>query len=405
MLQSMHPQVLCWSPFILNRLSNDVPMMQTTFEKLQALAGVPLAQNEVAQVIALLGGQAQGSDLSCPLPSWRFDLPLEQNFLAEILRAYGIDRITLPPNDLKGQRKIVCVEPALSPWIERGFNEVVTYSFGPKDWALISTKEEDLIELKNPLNQDLSVMRPSLWPSLLEVLASNQRCGGKGLGVVEMAPIYQKDFPLLQKKVVSAVLYLQRPTVAWNASNKSAEDWSYYAIKGLVEQIGLAQAVTWVPLATENPFLHPTLSAALMQEEHCVGLIGLIHPALAEQFHWPQSYLIQLDAQLWESQDIPSYKSFSKYQKVHRDFSFICPSSVAAKDILAVFRANVENLKSLEVFDYYSPEGALPTLGVSAIFQSAERTLGDFEVNTMITKALEALKNNLGAFLKSEEFL
>jgi phenylalanyl-tRNA synthetase beta chain len=280
----------------------------------------------------------------------------------------------------------------------------VTYSFGPKSWAKISHHEDDWIELKNPLNQDFSVMRPSVWPSLLEVLASNLRHGGVGLGVVEIAPIYHKSFPLLQKKVVSAAIYLKKPEASWNVSRRTAQDWSYYAIKGLVSQLGLKQPVSWEPLSEENPFLHPALSAALVQEEKTVGLVGLLHPQIAETFNWPQSWLIQLDAGLWESQKIPTFKSVSCYQKVQRDFSFVCPLCVSARELLQVFRQNVEDCIHMEIFDYYQPEKGDPTMGVHAVFQRTDRTMEDREVQVTINKALEVLKLSLGVILKSEQF-
>ncbi len=406
MLQSIHPQVLCWSPQVIDRIPLDRPVMQTTFNKLQALAGVPLLESEVAQVMLALGGQMEGGDLIWTTPSWRFDLPLEQNFLSEILRIYGIDRITWPPSVLGSPRKIVCAEPVLTPWLERGFHEVVTYSFCPKSWADISDKEDDLIELKNPLNLNFSVMRPSVWPSLLEVLAFNLRQGGVGLGVVEIAPIYHKDFPLLQKKVVSAALYLKKPPSSWNAnsSDRIDPDWSYYAIKGLISQIGLKQTVSWEPLTEENPFLHPALSAALVQEGKTVGLVGLVHPKIAEKFRWPQSWLIQIDADLWETSQIPVFKSVSRFPKVHRDFSFLCPLSVSARDLLQVFRQNVEDCIQMEIFDYYQPEKGDPTIGVRVVFQKSDSTMDEPQLNAILNKALEALKEILGVSLKSEKF-
>jgi len=405
MLQSMHPQVLCWSPLSRDHLTSDpYPMLRTTFEKLEALAGVALDRNEIDRVVTLIGGQIEGSHFSYLTPSWRFDLALEQNFLAEILRAYGIDRITLPASPIRERRHIECVEPALSPWIERGFNEVVTYSFGPKSWALIGTAEDELITLSHPLNQDLSVMRPSLWPSLLDVLGSNKRCGGQGLGVVEIAPIYHKKFSQSQKKVVSAALYVQKNLLSWNITHKNSQEWSYYAIKGLIEQMGCVQPFTWTPLAAEHPFLHPTLSATLMQGDRCVGYVGLIHPALAEKFHWPQAYLIEMDEDLWHNAKTPVYQSLSKYQKIERDFSFYCPPSIQAADIMKILTEHLHDLHSLEVFDYYCSDKGAPTLGIRGIFQSASKTLEDSEVNAMIQKALEILKSQLGVSLQSESF-
>jgi phenylalanyl-tRNA synthetase beta chain len=160
--------------------------------------------------------------------------------------------------------------------------------------------------------------------------------------------------------------------------------------------------VRWEPLVEENAFLHPTISARLMDHDLCVGQVGLIHPVLAEQQGWPQAFLIQIDETCWDPAAPAVYKPFSRFQKVQRDFSLYCPASVKAENILSVFRKNVQYLESLRVFDYYAAENSLPTLGMSAIFQAFDKTLEDKDLVPMIQKALDALKEDLGVTLKNE---
>jgi phenylalanyl-tRNA synthetase beta chain len=124
-------------------------------------------------------------------PSWRHDVTMEADVVEELVRLHGYDRV--PPMPVR--RTEAVSHPALGPeqrqralarrvLATRGLAEAVTFSFAEP--AVAARFGGDRVRLRNPINAEHSVMRPSVLPNLLSAAARNQSRGQGQIGLFEV---------------------------------------------------------------------------------------------------------------------------------------------------------------------------------------------------------------------------
>ncbi len=408
MIQSIHPQAQCWAPKMAHEQSWSPPVLQTSFQKVSALAGTSLGTAHFEEYFKRIGALIQDDQISWEIPSWRFDLSIEQNFTSELLRIYGMNKLSRS-GSLKAftpLHTIALHDKPTQAFLSRGLQELVTYSFISQKKAELVSAIENLIRLDHPLNQDLAIMRPSLWPSLLDVLSYNQRRHQNHLGVFEKAPIYHRSYPDFQKIVVSAALpVVKTHKQSWPALSSKAkqQEWSYYDIKGLVASLGLRGTIFWVPCQSEEPLLHPDLSAHLLNEQgRIVGRVGLLHPHIQSMYDWPASYLIEIEADCWNQKNKPVFQKMSRYPVIYRDLALELPPGTVAHKILQLVREVCPYYKDVKIFDYYQPEQGPANLGIRIALQSFDQTLEDYQIVESVDKILSHLAEKYQVFLKKQ---
>ncbi len=150
--------------------------------KLDGLLGHHIDNSDVDAILTRLGCAVTTSEQGweATAPSWRFDIAIEQDLIEEVGRIYGYDNI--PTRAPKAALTMREYKEAAMPLkrvrdllVDRGFHEAITYSFvEPKQQALIVPNVAPLI-LPSPISADMSAMRLSLLPGLLNTVAYNQK--------------------------------------------------------------------------------------------------------------------------------------------------------------------------------------------------------------------------------------
>jgi phenylalanyl-tRNA synthetase beta chain len=113
-------------------------------------------------------------------PTWRFDLSLKVDLIEELARIYGYQHIptSLPYNHLQflaQSETHISLSRLQKLLIDRGYHEAINYSFTSAKLQNIITPSALSLSLVNPISSELSVMRTSLWPGLLNALLYNQQ--------------------------------------------------------------------------------------------------------------------------------------------------------------------------------------------------------------------------------------
>jgi len=174
------------------------------------------------------------------------------------------------------------------------------------------------------------------------------------------------------------------------------------ALESVFEMLG-ATSLQFQP-GTERSFLHPGQSAALVQGNKTVGVIGRIHPRAEKNFELDQDvYYAEIDVEtlVTDERRAHLFKEFSNFPLVERDFSAEVADSVTAQKIRQVVtRAAKPLLKDFNFFDVY--KGSRITEGhVSYAFRvvlgASDHTLTDAEISQTQEKIMKELQKEFQA--------
>lgn len=378
------------------------------------MLGMDISDADVERILRGLGMEvaAAASGWAITPPSWRFDIAIEVDLIEELARIYGYDR--LPVRSIRAdlpltarperQLQLQALQRVLTA---RGYQEAITYSFvDPKLQALLAPGQP-VVELRNPISADMSVMRTTLWAGLLTTLGHNlnrqqqrARLFETGLRFLPAA----EGLPR-QEKMLALVATGRRYPESWTGG---AEQVDFFDLKGDLEAIlALARVADGVSYsAGTHPALHPGQSADIQRNGRVVGHLGALHPEVQRQLGIDQPvFLLELAlAEVFEG-ELPAFRELSRFPEVRRDLALLVDRSVAAEAVLGAAReAAGEHLRNLTLFDVYQGKGIDPqrkSLALGLTFQHSSRTLTEDEVNTTVDAVVGVLEERLAATLRN----
>ncbi|RUO46230.1 phenylalanine--tRNA ligase subunit beta [Pseudidiomarina donghaiensis] len=384
-------------------------------ERLARVLGISIAADEVTEILQRLGfavtTNAEGWQVS--VPTFRFDISIEEDLIEEVARIYGYHRIqaAAPAAQLRmipRQEAQLTATSFKRTLLDRGYQEAITYSFvDPKHQALLFD-DTAALTLPFPISVEMSSMRVSLWPGLIGAVAHNQKRQQQSLAFCETGLRFLPD-----ENAENGVV--QQPMIAGVRAGKAApEHWSdgeravdFYDIKGDVEAIlaltGAAHQFRFV--ADQHPALHPGQSAAIFRGEKRVGYVGAVHPQFEKKLGLNgRTFVFELELAAISARAVPQAQPVSKYPSIRRDLAIVVKDTIAAGEILAAIEnIGVNNLVSLNLFDVYQGAGVTEghrSLALSLILQNPERTLEDSEINTAVAAVVDMLTSEFGATLR-----
>ena len=393
------PQVVHFSDSEITRLLGIAVPVETSARILMGLGcGVKVEQNRYAVTV----------------PIARSDLTRPADLVEEIARIYGMDKI---PAAMPRLRAHVSDEVQTSRleygikdfFISRGFNETLHYSFGePALFAqVLKSSGENLLRLKNPLSEDLAVMRSSLLPQLLTTYKKNRLNTDKGLRLLELRKIYPTDpsGKTVEKRVLCG-LYSGNP----HGRNPYglARDSDFYDGKGLLTDFfRLAGIATDVSSCQQWPY-HSGQAATFHVNSDSLAVVGALHPELLQELKIKDKlFAFEVDydavAVLYRVK-VPQYRAISALPPVYRDLALLVSRELTHAEILKTIQdEKPPELKYIELFDLYEG-GSIPagkkSLAYSFMYQPLTESFTDEEVNKMHFALVEKLTTKLGVELR-----
>ncbi|MDX1597824.1 MAG: phenylalanine--tRNA ligase subunit beta [Marinobacter sp.] len=343
------------------------------------------------------------------VPTFRPDISIEEDLIEEIGRIYGYNN--LPVTEPVGSLGLRPEEEAVRPvsaiqnyFVACGYQEAVTYSFvDPKVQQLVDPEREG-IELANPISSDLSVMRTSLWSGLLKTVAHNQNRQQPRIRLFETGLRFLKDGDAIdQQPMLAGVVVGSQLPENWVNGRRAAD---FFDVKGELESLFGLLGIEIQFLASQHPALHPGQTAELMRDGEHVGWVGTLHPQVQKNLELNGTILMfELSLNSIVSGYVPNFKEISKFPEVRRDLAIIIGSDVAFADVERVARKHAgECLTALRAFDVYEGESlgeGNRSLALSLFWQHPDRTLNEEEVHSLFNGVIDALKEELGATLRS----
>jgi phenylalanyl-tRNA synthetase beta chain len=342
------------------------------------------------------------------LPSWRLDLEREIDLIEEVARLYGYNRFanTLPAFG-EGVRAL--------PWAEKesevrrtllaaGFHEAIGSTFCSAAEAALTAPQPGLaVPLGNPLSEEAGVLRPSLAPGMLAMIAGNLHRDVSDVRLFELGTVFSGTTEKVD----------ERPALAFGAVGSlpergalhPARNVDFHDLKGVVEQLlerFQARSVYFDRFPAEAgltpQWLHPYRAARVAVEGATVGWFGQLHPREAEARKLKEPVLLgelYLDRLYKLSLRKPAAREISRFQPVRRDFSLILDEGIGWETIdRALGGLRIPELvdwRAREVFrDARLGQGEYSLL-LGVTFQAADRTLREEELQSFQAMVVEAV--------------
>jgi phenylalanyl-tRNA synthetase beta chain len=381
--------------------------------RVKKLLGVQLQENEIESILIKLEMKVekQAEQWLVTPPDFRFDIEYDVDLIEEIARIYGYDNLPVSPISAAVDM-VSCPENILSEnriketLVALDYQEVINYSFvDPKMQQLIDPHMQK-IALNNPISEDLSEMRSTLWSGLIKSLVYNQNRQQSRIRLFETGSrfIYDENNNLLQQPVLSAIATGSVVTEQW-ASKEQAID--FFDVKSDLEAIiGLgADSESYRFVSEKHPALHPGQSARIYKNQQAIGWLGTLHPNLAKQLQIKTpSIVFEVELDSIAEAVVPNYNLLSKYPAIRRDVAIIVEDSIESSAVINTIKQYAgKNLIEVLLFDVYTGTGVetgKKSLAIGITLQDNDRTLMDEEVDEVISTILIKLEESHNAKLR-----
>ena len=366
--------------------------------------------NETAEAITL------------EIPAYRVDVQRPCDVVEDILRIYGYNNVEIP-TQLKGSlvikgeedRKHKLANLVSEQLVGEGFNEILNNSLTKA--AYYEDRQDTLVHIMNPLSSDLNVMRQTLLYGGLESVAHNANRKNANLRFFEFGNVYtfdpekndQENPMQAYKEQYHLALWLTGKRVEGAWAHKD-EDTSFYELSAYVEnilrRIGLKTGMT-VRKKSDNPIYSAGIVIENRGGKKLVEL-GVLAKKLQKHFGIDNTvYYAEMNwTQLMKAtkKNEVTFTEVPKFPAVSRDLALLVDNAVEFAQIDQVARQTEKKLlKKVELFDVYEGD-KLPagkkSYAVNFILQDEEKTMGDKQIDAIMQKLINNLKNQLKAELR-----
>ncbi len=370
--------------------------------------GTNLKENTIKSILKRLEiklVKKNQKNLVFEVPSHRFDLSIKEDLVEEIARIVGYDNLPQIKNDPMAQHyeksDYDFTYEIKTFMANKGFNEVINYSFLDRQALENLGIENKSISLKNPLNNSLSTLRTSLLPSLASNLEFNINRGQNFLNIFEIGKSFS-DVSLMEEIILAGLIYDDEKFKNWN-TNLS---YDFYYMKGILENLFeefRLEKISWKK--SQNDLLHPYASADIYLKNKLIGSVGSINPRFLKLLGLNKAFFyFEIKIESLPRNDLRKLIAPSIYPISQRDFSFEIDNKVSFEQIEYCIQISTKDfLIGLQIFDVYDGKN-IPNGKKSIAFRvswgSSKKTLSEEEINKEANLIISGMQKKLGAILR-----
>ncbi|MBD5632503.1 MAG: phenylalanine--tRNA ligase subunit beta [Clostridia bacterium] len=335
--------------------------MTVSVDKINALLGITVPTEKMVEILKNLnfGVEVKGGELKLSVPRYREDIDGYPDIAEEVIRLYGYDHIegTFLPSasitnggfssEQKAENKLK------DTLVSNGLYEISTYSFiSEKDLDMLhfesGAPERKVIKILNPISEDLSVMRTTLAPSMVNTIVRNLRRGNMEGKLFELAKIY------LAKELPIKSFPEERSTLCLGVWGK----FGFFELKGIIEGIASSLNTKFEYVAASKPFLHPGITAKILCAGVEIGYLGTLSPEIGEELALDRLVNVaEIDYEELKKHAKPfKFVPLSKYAEVTRDLALTCDKTLTCAEIEKEIFAACKYVSSVHLFDVYIGE-------------------------------------------------
>ena len=355
-------------------------------------------------------------------PSYRFDIEIEEDLIEEVARLYGYEKLPDRPPLARIAMKAAREDSRSGHDLRRemaglGYQELINFSFVPEVWEKDFAGNEHPIRLMNPIVSQLSVMRTQMIGSLVDILKYNLNRKAERVRIFELGRVFLPD-PTIndgpwsvkginQPQRIAGLAYGDVNDPQWGEPARRVD---FFDVKGDVERLVAPLHARFV--REEIPAFHPGRSAAIYVGERRVGVIGELHPRLAQTYDLPHSPVVfEIDVAPICSVYVPHYTPVSKFQPMRRDIAVVVPADMEVQTLFnAMQKARLGDVRTapvsdIRLFDLYRPTDGEHKDEKSLAFtlelvSTSEEALSEQDADAAVQGIVEAL-TLVGARLRS----
>ncbi len=394
--------------------------------------GYEVKESDLKAILKRLGCEVDkgAKTLQVSVPDYRADLHDKTDLVEEYARVKGYDLIperfpALVDQPLRHAQEFVLEDLLSSRLVATGFGQAINFGFVSSAWqkkvlgesavarfgAVGLSLPETAVKIKNPLNEDLDVMRVSLLPHLFRNVLHNVRYGCELGRIFEMGQVFRKQNEDYQQTARLALAAWGQKSGLWNRDLARPVIYDLKAAVELVlESLGVGpQSWSWQSLKSElvPSLFHPGQCASLFLEGRQVGVIGTLHPNWqADEKIRPTVAFGEFDfSALMRGQPRAlKIQSPSKYPIVERDLALVIRKDLKVSEVTKEMKKIAGDvLRGTEVFDVFQG-GQLAedqrSVAIRMLFQDQNGTFNEAQLSDLQSRLIEGLKTKLGALIR-----
>ena len=339
-------------------------------------------------------------------PSFRFDIRIVPDLIEELARLYGYDRLpvrslTLDANITSASQASIDAYDIAQALVYKGYQEAITYSFISVEFQRLIDPSAKKITLTNPISEDMSVMRSSLWPGLLQTIEYNQCRGHHNARFFESGLCFGGISADDQVQKIAGAITGDRHCAQWASESKALD---FFDVKADVESLLAlgAQEVTFE--VAEHPALQVGQTAKIVKNGSIIGWVGALSPIIQKKLSLSKVFLFELVQEELQQGEIASYKAFSSFQASQRDIALVLGKEIQAADLIAAIKhLKQEFLTDVHLFDVYVGEHideGKKSIALNLSYQSNDATLTDEQLNQSVDEIINYLQTEFSAHLR-----
>lgn len=380
----------------------EIPLNLT---KLNTFIGKKLEFDTVGKILSNLGlgikTLSQDMLLITP-PTYRTDLTRPEDLYEEVIRMYGFENIeaVMPVEDIESglkDSKISVADNLKEILKEIGLHEVINYTFIPREALDILKIKDKVIEISNPLSEDMVIVRPTLVYSLLANIRDNFNRNQFDLRFFEVSKVFTPAEELANEdlRICIAIAGRQERTL-WNPKPKA---YDFYTMKGYVEKLLEYMGINRYKLErSSNENFHPGRSADIKIGNDVIGTFGEVHPDVLEamDIKRERAYVADIDLARAEKyiKSAVKYERIVKYPEVTRDLAIVMDKDILVGNMVEDLKRVSPLIEKIEIFDVYEGEkidADKKSVAISIVLRNKVKTLEEKEINDVVTKVLETI--------------
>ena len=386
-------------------------------DRCQSLVGMEIPADTQRATLTALGFRMEGD--MAHVPSWRPDVLGEADLVEEVARVASLTKLEgkpLPPmsgKDFGAGRPILTATQRREQIARRtaaglGYNECVTYSFIDQHSAAAFDGGTDATALENPISSDMSHMRPSLLPGLLQAAARNQARGAMDVALFEVGATWAGGEPEDQGASLSGVIVGHTGPKDVHKARRAVD---LYDAKADVEAVlsALGAPARAQIRRDASAWFHPGRSGVIALGKNVLAEFGELHPKVLEQMDvkgpamgftvWPEAIPAKR-----ASGAARSALGVSDLQAVERDFAFVVDADTEALTLVnAALGADKALIEEVRVFDEFvggSLGEGKKSIAVTVRLQPREATLKEADIEAVSTKIVAKVTKATGGVLR-----
>lgn len=385
--------------------------------RITRLLGSEIDASEVADILQLLEMQvattAEGWQVTPP--SCRFDIVLEADLIEEVARVHGYNRLPtrmqhVPAEIAPQSEDALELQRLREVLLQRGYSEAVTYSFVDEKLQAQLNPDASAVDVDNPIAEQYTQMRTTLWSSLLPAWQHNIRRQEPRVRLFEFGLRFIRDeqapLGIAQRLTCAGLISGNARQEHWDQGARSVD---LFDMKGHVEALfaASADAAEISFEAAVHPALHPGRSAQVQLAGKKIGWLGQLHPKFKEILENRElPYLFELDCEDLLRAQTPRVQTISEFPWVRRDLAVVVPEAVTAGELQqALSLQKSRYLQSVKIFDVFRGkdlEDGFKSIALGLIFLDKSSTLTDKGVDDAVAKLTTHLAERFGAKIRGQ---